>query len=748
MNKHMAKLAPPLLVLFATSCSGQNINVGTGVANSQPTTTSVNAAAASTNRPDNAEAAPPVAKKEAQVTELFGRKLVDNYAWLRKKDAPEVLEHLRAENIYTEAKTAALAPLRENIYSEMLGRLKETDEEVPYKDGAYLYYSRTEQGKQYPILCRKTVKGGEKAPEEVLLDLNDLAKTEKFVGLRSFVVSDDGKRLAYALDTTGFRQFTLHVKDLVTGKELADRGERITSLVFSKDGKTLFYTQEDAVAKRSYRFYRHNVGEDAAKDVLLYEEKDERFELDASRSSSKKLIILDASSHTTSEARFLPADKATAPLTLVEPREQDHEYTVDHRGDELVILTNSSKEKGAPKSTNFRLVVTKVSSPGRASWKETITHRPDVMLESVQLFKDFAVLTEREDGLRQARILDPKKLSLDDSYRISLPETIFTLRQAKNAEFDQSFYRFRFESPTTPQTVYEFEPKKRALTVKKRFDVPHFDASRYEAKRIHAIAKDGTKIPISVLWKKGTPADGKNPTYLYAYGSYGAPMFPKFDSNAFSLVDRGVVCAIAHIRGGGDMGKTWHEAGRMKNKMNTFTDFIAATETLIEKGFAAKDRIAIEGASAGGLLMGVVTNLRPDLYRAVVADVPFVDVINTMLDETLPLTVGEFEEWGNPKKEGEFGWLMQYSPYDNVAHKAYPAILVNTSYNDSQVMYWEPAKWVAKLREMKTDQNELLLKINMDPAGHGGKSGRYDHMKDTAFTYAWLLNQIGATQMK
>jgi len=732
----------PVVLFGCSGESGQRPTAPTLLATASPV---VSASAAAAEKPS--KLVPPVAKKEPVVIELFGRKLVDDYAWLRKKDSPEVLAHLRAEEAYAQQATAHLAPLRERIYEEMRGRLKETDEEVPFKDGAYLYYSRTEQGKQYPIFCRKTVKGGDKAPEQIILDLNEFAKTEKFVSLGQVAISDDGKLLAYGLDKTGFRQFTLHVKDLTTGKDLADRVERLTSVVFAQDGKTIFYSIEDAVAKRSYRVYRHELGTDTAKDELLYEEKDERFTVELERSSSKKLILLHSESHTTTEVRFIPADKPKEKPTLVAAREQDHEYHVDHRGDELVIRTNSASAAGAAKSTNFRLMVTKVSSPGKASWKETIAHRPEVMLESVELFKDFAVVMEREDGVRQIRILDPKKLTLDGSHRVALPEQLSALMWSRNPEFDQATYRFKFASPTTPWTTYDYEPKKRSLTVKKRQEVPNFEASRYESKRIHAVAKDGTKIPISLVYRKGTAMDGKNPTYLYGYGSYGAPMFPWFNSSAFSMVDRGVVCAIAHIRGGGEMGEIWHEAGRMKNKMNTFTDFIAATETLIEKGWSDKKRIAIQGASAGGLLMGAVTNLRPDLYRAVVADVPFVDVMNTMLDESLPLTVGEFEEWGNPKKEEEFGWMIQYSPYDNVARKAYPAILVNTSYNDSQVMYWEPAKWVAKLREMKTDDNPLLLHILLEPAGHGGKSGRYEQMEENAFDYAWILHQLGATEL-
>ncbi len=742
----MIRRSPVVLALLVLGCSGEGLPPPPAPPTIGPPAPPPAAKVEEKTAPKGPAA--PIAKKEPRVTELHGIKLVDDYAWLRKKDTPEVLAYLRAENAYSEAMTAGLAPLRERIYGEMLGRLQETDVEVPFREGAYLYYTRTEKGKQYPIHCRKAVKGGEAAPEEVVIDPNELAKTEKYVGLGPMAVSEDGNLFAYGLDTTGFQQFVLHVRDLKTGKELADRAERVTSLSFAKDGKTLFYTVEDATTKRSHKFFRHSLGDDAAKDALLYEEKDERFRLFADRSTSKKLIFVQSTSHTTSEVRFLPADNPDAALTLVEPREQDHEYDVEHRGDELVIRTNSPAAPGGPKSTNFRVVVTKVASPGRKSWKETIPHRKDVMIEGVELFANFAVVFEREDALRQIRVVDPKKVSLEGSHRVTLPEPIFTLNHEKNREWDQPLYRFRFESPTTPATVYEYEPKKRALVQKKRVEVPSYDATRYESKRVYATAKDGTKIPISLLFKKGTPPDGKNPTFLYAYGSYGFPIFPMFSAATFSLVDRGLVCAIAHIRGGGEMGKTWHEAGRMRTKMNTFTDFVDVTEALVQMGWAAKDRIAIQGGSAGGLLMGAVLNMRPDLYRAAIADVPFVDVINTMLDESLPLTVEEFEEWGNPKKKDELEYIARYSPYENVAKKAYPSILVNTSYNDSQVMYWEPAKWVAKLRVTKTDDNPLLLRIHLEPAGHGGKSGRYERMQEMAFKYAWILERLGVTEGK
>jgi oligopeptidase B len=626
----------------------------------------------------------------------------------------------------------------------MLGRIQETDVDVPFKDGAFLYYTRTEKGKQYPILCRKLAKDGDKAKEEVLLDLNEIGKTEKFVSLGTLAISDDGNLLAYGLDNTGFRQYALHVRDLKSGKDLADRAERITSLAFAKDNRTLFYTTEDAVTKRSNKLFRHTLGNDAAKDALVYEEKDERFRLHASRSRSRALVLVQSESHTTSEIAFIRADKPDAAPQVIAKREQGHQYYVDHRGDELVIRTNSAAKPGGPKSTNFRLVVTKLASPGMADWTEVIAHREGVMLSDVDVFAGFTAVTELEDALPQIRIMDGKSLALEGSHRVALPEPIFTVRADRNPEFNQTSYRFRYESPVTPSTVYDYDAKKRALTLKKRVSVPGgYDPARYEVRRAHATASDGTKIPISLVYKKGTTPDGKNPLHLYGYGSYGFPIWPSFSSGVFSLLDRGVVYAIAHIRGGGELGETWHEAGRMMNKMNTFTDFIASAEVLVKEGWADKDRIAIQGGSAGGLLVGAVANMRPDLFRAVVAQVPFVDVMNTMLDESLPLTVEEFEEWGNPKKKDEFSYMLRYSPYDNVAPKAYPSMLVMTSYNDSQVMYWEPAKFVAKLRATKTDKNPLLLRTLLEPAGHGGPSGRYEWLKDQSFVYAWVLDRLG-----
>ncbi len=685
------------------------------------------------------EPTPPIARRIPHVERLHGGERVDPYHWMRQKDAPEVLEYLRAENAYTDAVTKGSQPLQERLYQEMLGRLKEDDAGVPYRQGAWLYFSRTEKGKQYPITCRKLPSQG--APEVVILDLNEIAKTEKYVGLGAAEVSDDGNLLAYGLDTTGFRQFVLKVKDLRTGEHLPDHAERVTSITFATDGKTLFYTVEHPVSKRSYRLYRHVLGAESAQDALLFEEKDELYDIWASRTRSKAFVTVTSRSKMTTEVRVVRADRPHEDFAVIAPREQGHEYYVDHRGGLFTIRTNSPATKGVS-ARNFRLVTAPVKSPGRASWKELVPHRDDVMLEDVELFRKFTVLIEREDGIRRIRVLHGRG---KNGHRIAMPESLYTTWQEMNAEFDVPFFRLGYASPITPRSVYDYDVAGRKLTLRKRIEVPTYDPARYEVHRAYANVGDGdgTKIPLSITCRKGTKPDGTHPALLTGYGSYGISMDPTFSSGVFSLIDRGVVRVVAHVRGGGDLGKRWHEQGRIMTKLNTFGDFIAAGEHLVATGWATKAGPVIEGGSAGGLLVGAVTNMRPDLWRAVVSHVPFVDVINTMLDETLPLTVSEFEEWGNPKVKEHYDYMMKYSPYDNIAPKRYPPILVRTSYNDSQVMYWEPAKYVARLRATKTDTHPLLLRINLDPAGHGGQSGRYNQLRETAFTYAWIVKQLG-----
>jgi oligopeptidase B len=674
--------------------------------------------------------APPAAKQIPNVTEVNGHKLVDNYYWLRDKANPEVKAYLESENAYTDAVMKPTEPLQKKLYDEMLGRIKETDVDVPYEKGGYFYYSRTEAGKQYPIRCRK--KGSMDAPEEVLLDVNELAKGQIFMSLGEFEVSDDGNLLAFTTDNTGFRQYTLAVKDLRTGKALPDHAERVGSVAWANDNKTFFYTVEDELTKRQYRMYRHTAGTTGA-GTLVYEEKDERFTIQVAKSRSKAYIFLISASHTTSEARYIPADQPTAEWKVMEPRKQDVEYYPDHNGDFFYLRANDT-------GRNFRLVRAPVADPRRSNWQEVVPQRPDVMLREIDFFKNYYVSYERQDGLPQIRVTD---LQSGKSRRIEFPEPAYMSYGYINPEYDTSKIRYGYQSFVTPPSIFEYDMASGASILLKQKEVPGYDRGRYQVEQIYATASDGVKIPISIVHLKGAKLDGKGPLYLTGYGSYGLAYDISFNSNVFSMVDRGVAVAVAHIRGGGEMGKAWHDAGRMMNKKNTFTDFIASAEYLLTQGYGSKDRLVIEGRSAGGLLMGAVLNMRPDLFHAALAGVPFVDVINTMLDESLPLTVGEFEEWGNPKEKAAFDYMITYSPYDNIEAKGYPNMLVKTSFNDSQVMYWEPAKYVAKMRAVRTDHNILLLKTNMSPAGHGGASGRYDRLKETAFDYAYFLTQMG-----
>ncbi len=674
---------------------------------------------------------PPVAKKVPHVTEINGHKMVDNYFWLRDKPNPEVRAYLEAENAYTDEVMKPTEPFQAKLYTEMLGRIKETDVEVPYKEGDYFYYSRTEAGQQYPIRCRR--KGSMDAPEEVILDQNELAKGQVFMSVRASEVSPDGNLLAYSFDNTGFRQFQLAVKDLRTGKTLMDHAERVGSVVWANDSNTIFYSQEDAVSKRQYRLYRHTVAS-AGPDALVYEEPDERFDVYAYKTRSEKFIFMMSVSHTTTEARYIPANDPTQDWKILEPRKQGVEYYPDHNADSFYIRVNDT-------GRNFRLVKAPATDPGSANWHEVMAESSAIMIDDVDFFRNFCVMYERESGLPQIRVID---LRNGQSKRIPFPEPAYAAYSYVNRVYDTAEFRYGYQSPITPPSVFAYDMEKGTSTLLKQREVPGgYDAKKYQVEQIYAVASDGVKIPVSVLHLKGSKMDGKGPLYLYGYGSYGISIDMFFNPSIFSMVDRGVVTAVAHIRGGGEMGKAWHDAGRMMNKKTTFTDFIACAEDLVKRGYGSKDRLVIEGRSAGGLLMGAVLNMRPDLFHAALVGVPFVDVMNTMLDETLPLTVGEFEEWGNPKEKAAFDYMLTYSPYDNIEAKAYPAMLVKTSFNDSQVMYWEPAKYVAKMRAMRTDHNILILKTNLSPAGHGGASGRYDRLHEAAFDYAWILGQMG-----
>ncbi|HEU4412492.1 MAG TPA: S9 family peptidase [Polyangiaceae bacterium] len=673
-----------------------------------------------------------MAKREPTTARLHGQPRVDDYAWLRKKGAPDVEEYLRAENAYADAMLKPVEGLRQKLYEEMLGRVQQADLSAPYPRGGWLYYKRTEEGKQYPLLCRK--RPGEGAAEEVLLDLNEMAKGETFLSLGAFEPSDDGDLLAYTIDTQGFRVYDLRVKDLRAGRLLDDRAHDVGSVAWAADNKTLFYVVKDA-AKRPYRLYRRALGAGAGADPLVYEEGDERFNLDVKRTRSGAYLVANAASHTTSEARVLEASKPAGGFRLVVPRRQDHEYELDHRGDLFYIRTND-------KGRNFRLVTAPAADPSPAKWKELLPHRDEVMLENVDVFQDFYALLERKDALPSVRLV---AFAGGKSTQVELPEPIYSLWPAENHEFKAKTYRYTYTSFVTPESIYDADAKTGASALVKRTPVPNYDPSLYAQERTFATAPDGTRVPVSLVYKKGAQArDGRAPVYLYGYGSYGVTIPVAFRLAPVSMLDRGVTFALAHVRGGGDLGKKWHDAGRMMQKRNTFADFIAAAEHLVAERYAAPGRVAVGGGSAGGLLMGAVVNQRPDLFRAVLAQVPFVDVVNTMLDETLPLTVGEFEEWGNPKEKAAYDYMMSYSPYDNVKAQGYPAMLVVSAYHDSQVFYHEPAKWVAKLRATKTDRNPLVLRMNMEGAGHGGKSGRFDALRERALEQAFLLWQLGA----
>ncbi|HWZ44517.1 MAG TPA: S9 family peptidase [Candidatus Saccharimonadales bacterium] len=676
-------------------------------------------------------ATPPVATKVRTENLIHGGHLVDDYRWLREKSDPGVARYLEAENDYADAVMQPTDSLQKKLYDEMISHIKETDDTVPFKSNGYFYYYRWEAGKQYPILARK--KGSLAAPEEVTLDVNELAKGEEFMSLGPVRVSEDSNLLAYSTDNTGFRQYRMHVRDLRTGQDLPDTAEKTGSLQWANDHQTLFYTVEDP-AKRQYRLYRHKLGSAAPDDILVYEEKDERFALAVEKSRSNKFLFLVSGSHTTSEARYLDADTPTGDWNVIAPRKQDNEYYPDHMAGKFYIRTNDT-------GRNYRLVSAPIADPDRKNWKEVVPTRADVMLTDFEPFEDFYVLYERESGLPQLTVVSNHG---GPQHRISFPEPAYSAGPSNNDEYKTGAFRYFYQSLVSPPSVFDYDVKKHTSTLLKQNEVPGgFVAANYRSERVWAVASDGAQVPVSIVYRKDLKrADGSNPLYVYSYGSYGINVPVNFSAARISLLDRGVVMAYAHIRGGGELGKPWHDSGRMLNKMNTFTDFIAVTEYLVANKYGARDKIAIEGGSAGGLLMGAVTNLRPDLFNVVISHVPFVDVMNTMLDASLPLTVGEYEEWGNPNEKVAYDYMLKYSPYDNLKKAAYPKILVKTSFNDSQVMYWEPAKYVAKLRTLKTDDHPLLLKTNM-AAGHGGASGRYDAFKETAFDFAFILTQLG-----
>lgn len=658
-----------------------------------------------------------------------GETRVDNYFWLREKESPEVREHLEAENAWTAGQMRDTEALQEQLNREIVGRLQETDASAPVRDGGWLYYSRTIAGAQYRIYCRK--REGRDS-EEVLLDANQAAAGFAYFQLGAFAPSPDHTLLAYSIDTEGDEDFTVFFKDLCTGELLPDRiASAYYSLEWAADNRTVFYNVLDE-ARRPYKVLRHTLGEDSTKDVEVYHETDERFEVDIDRTRDRAYLLLDIHSHTTSEIRALPSDEPTRAFTPIVERVHGVEMDVTHHEGRWYIRTSD-------RAPNFRLVSAPVGNSSRESWREEIPARENATIEAVDALADFLVISERFDALPHIRIRD---LRSGAEHYVQLPEPVYTVEAESGGDYATSRVRLTYSSLTTPETAYDYDMDERTLTVVKREAVlGGFDRENYATERIQAKAADGTAIPVSLLYRRGLKRDGSNPALLYGYGSYGISIDADFSPARLSLVDRGFVYAIAHIRGGGDLGKSWHEAGRMANKTNTFQDFIAAAEALIQAGFTNSKRLGIMGGSAGGLLIGATLNLRPELFGAAIAKVPFVDVLSTMSDATLPLTVGEYEEWGNPELPDQYRRIRGYSPYDNVRVADYPQLLVTAGLNDPRVSYWEPAKWVAKLRALNPNAN-VLLKTNLG-AGHFGASGRYERYRETALDYAFLLKALG-----
>jgi oligopeptidase B len=675
--------------------------------------------------------APPVARVVPRVQTVHGESRIDEYHWLRNREDPEVLAHLEAENRYTESVMRHTEGLQELLYQELRGRIKEADLSAPVPWDGWLYYDRTETGEQYPIFCRRRDEDG--APEEVLLDLNRLAAGHAYFRMGAFEISPDHRLLAYSVDTSGAEAYTVFLKDLATGELLAETIERTApTAAWANDSRTLFYIVLDD-ARRPSRLFRHTVGTNPVADVLVHFEPDDAFYLDINRSRSRRFLVLDLASHATSEVRYASADRPEEEFRVVEPRRHGVEYSLTHHGDRFYIVTNDG-------AANFRLLSAPVSEPGRANWTEVLPYRPEIRLDGAEAFERHLVVWERMDGLRRIRVVE---LATREEHLVPFPEPVYTVRPQENLEFGTSVFRFSYTSLVTPASVVDYDMDARTWTVRKQTEVlGGYDPSRYRSERTFAAAPDGTRVPVSLVYRLSLERDGSRPALLQGYGSYGYSFDPAFSSNLLSLLNRDYVVAIAHVRGGEEMGRAWYESGKLLHKRNSFTDFVAAAEHLVAEGYTSADRLAINGGSAGGLLMGAVTNLRPDLFQAVIAEVPFVDVVNTMLDASLPLTVIEYDEWGNPNDPAYYEYIRSYSPYDNVASRDYPHILVTAGLNDPRVAYWEPAKWTARLRARKTDGNRLLLRTNMG-AGHGGASGRYDYLREVAFKYAFLLDVIG-----
>ncbi|WP_020597114.1 prolyl oligopeptidase family serine peptidase [Spirosoma panaciterrae] len=667
-----------------------------------------------------------------------GHKRIDNYYYLNERENPEVIAYLNAENAYLEQVLTPVKDLRKKLFDEMKGRIKEQDESVPYKEGNYYYYSRYVMGGEYPVYCRK--KGSLDGPEEILFDGNAMAKGHNYYHLGGYEVSDNEELAIYAEDIVSRRLYTLRVKNLKTGKVYSDRIPDVEgdNFAWAADNKTLFYIKKDPQTLLGYQVYRHVLGTSPQTDVLVYEEADNQFYMGLGRSKSKKYIAIGSDHNgVATEYRLLEASQPMGPFKVFLPREKGHEYDIVHDQDKFYVRTNWKAE-------NFRLMeVPEGKTADRTAWKEVIPHRPDVYLANMDVFVNHLVLGERKDGLTDIRVINQQTKT--DEY-LDFGEPAYVAGIGYNPDFNTNMLRFSYSSLTTPNSTFDYNMDTKEKTVKKQQEVlGGFDKANYVSERVYATSRDGVQVPVSLVYRKGTPKDGSAPLLQYAYGSYGYSIDPSFSSTRLSLLDRGFIFAIAHIRGGQEMGRRWYEDGKMLKKKNTFNDFVDVSEYLIKNKYTSADKLFAMGGSAGGLLMGAVINQAPQLYRGVVASVPFVDVVTTMLDESIPLTTGEFEEWGNPQNQPYYEYMLSYSPYDNVEKKAYPNLLVTTGLHDSQVQYWEPAKWVAKLRALKTDNNQLLLHTNME-AGHGGASGRFQVLKEIALEYAFILNLVGITQ--
>ena len=669
---------------------------------------------------------PPKAKKELNVTKIHGIELKDEYYWLRNKTNPEVIEYLKAENEYSEEFMKDTKDFQEQLFQEMVGRIKETDLSVPVQIDNYFYYSRTEKGKQYPIQCRKA--GSMNGKEEILLDENILAEGKPYFDLGSFSVSPDHRLLAYSVDTTGSEEYTIYVKNIETGEIFIDEIKNVSSdFIWANDNKTFYYTTLNEV-QQADKVFRHTLGQ-TGMDELIYHETDNAYFLNLDKTKDESTIIIMLSSKDESEIWTLDANNPKDKAGLIKKREKGFEYYLECHTDQYYIWTNYKAE-------NFRIMTVEKSQPDFKNWKEFMPYNEKIRINSVEPFKNFIVIHLRKDGIKQMMV---HNVANGKKYFVEFPEKVYTYNSSLNPDFNRSIIRFSYSSMITPNTVYDYDMRDRNFELLKQTEVlGGYDKNDYVTEQIFARSQDGIEVPVTLVYKKGIKKDSSNPAYLYSYGSYGYPTEPYFSSVRLTLLERGFVCGIAHIRGGGEMGETWYKDGKMMNKKNTFFDFIAASEELIKLGYTNKEKLVIEGGSAGGLLMGAVTNMRPDLYKVVLANVPFVDIINTMLDETIPLTVAEYTEWGNPNEKKYFDYMLSYSPYDNIKKQDYPNILVRAGLNDPRVPYWEPAKYTAILREMKTDSNSLLLVTNMD-AGHGGSSGRYSKLREDAFDYAFIF---------